>query len=164
MIYSIVIVRLHIIPFYKGYCRHDIYWILVAFMIAASVLIKVSRLYGVYQHLYTKLRFCHRVLLYCVPMWIYWINVSVLQWDHNGCDGVSNHQSHHCLLNRLFRRRSKKTSQLRVTDLCAGNSTVTGELPAQMANNAESISIWWHHHGIWIWQPSLFSEIPKVMA
>ena len=31
-----------------------------------------------------------------------------LQWRHNGCDGVSNHQPHHCLLNRLFRRRSKK--------------------------------------------------------
>ena len=32
--------------------------------------------------------------------------------------------SHHCLLIRLFRRRSKKTSKLRVTDLCAGNSPV----------------------------------------
>ena len=25
-----------------------------------------------------------------------------LEWRHNGCDGVSNHQPHHCLLNRLF--------------------------------------------------------------
>ena len=48
-----------------------------------------------------------------------------LQWSHNGCDGVSNHQPHHCLLNRLFRRRSKKTPKLRVTGLCAGNSPVT---------------------------------------
>ena len=31
-----------------------------------------------------------------------------LQWRHNGCNGVSNHQPHDCLLNRLFRRRSKK--------------------------------------------------------
>ena len=45
-----------------------------------------------------------------------------LQWRHNGRDGVSNHQPHDCLLNRLFRRRSKKTSKLRVTGLCAGNS------------------------------------------
>ena len=30
--------------------------------------------------------------------------------------------AHHCLLNRLFRRRSKKTSKRRVTGLCAGNS------------------------------------------
>ena len=43
-----------------------------------------------------------------------------LQWRHNGRDGVSNHQPHDCLLNRLFRRRSKKTTQLRVTGLCAG--------------------------------------------
>ena len=41
-----------------------------------------------------------------------------VQWRHNGCDGVSNHQPHYSLLNRLFRRRSKKTSKLRVTCLC----------------------------------------------
>ena len=50
-----------------------------------------------------------------------------LQWNHNGHDGISNHQPHHCLLNRLFRRRSQKVSKLRVTGLCAGNSPVTGE-------------------------------------
>ena len=52
-----------------------------------------------------------------------------LQWRHNGRDGVSNHQPHHCWLNRLFMRRSKKTSKLRVTGLCAGNSPVTDEFP-----------------------------------
>ena len=40
-----------------------------------------------------------------------------LHWRHNDQDGVSNHQPHGCLLNRLFRRRSKKTSKLRVTGL-----------------------------------------------
>ena len=70
-----------------------------------------------------------------------------LQWRHNGRDSVSNHQPHHCLLNRLFRRRSEKTSKLRVTGLCAGNSPVTGEFPAQMASNAKNVSIWWRHHG-----------------
>ena len=45
-----------------------------------------------------------------------------LQWRHNDHDGVSNHQPHGCLLNRLFRRRSKKISKLRFTGLCAGNS------------------------------------------
>ena len=54
-----------------------------------------------------------------------------LLWRHNGHDGVSNHQPHDCLLNRLFRRRSKKTSKRRVAGLCAGNSPVTGEFPAQ---------------------------------
>ena len=33
-----------------------------------------------------------------------------LQWRHNGRDSVSNHQPHDWLLNRLFRRKSKKTS------------------------------------------------------
>ena len=51
-----------------------------------------------------------------------------------------------CLLNRLFRRKSKKTSKLRVTGLCAGNSPGTGEFPAQMASDAENVSIWWRHH------------------
>ena len=53
-----------------------------------------------------------------------------LQWRHNGHDSVSNHQPDDCLLNRLFRRRSKKISKLRVTGLCAGNSPETGEFPA----------------------------------
>ena len=70
-----------------------------------------------------------------------------LQWRHNARDGVSNHQPQDCLLNRLFRRRSKKTSKLRVAGLCEGNSPVTGEFPAQMASNAENVSIWWRHHG-----------------
>ena len=51
-----------------------------------------------------------------------------LQWCHNGHDGIWNHKSHDCLLNRSFRRTSKKTSKLCVTDLCKGNSPVTGEL------------------------------------
>ena len=49
-------------------------------------------------------------------------NSCSLHWRHNDHDSVSNHQPHDCLLNRLFRRRSKKTSKLRVTGLCAGNS------------------------------------------
>ena len=55
-----------------------------------------------------------------------------LQWRHDGRESVSNHQPHDCLLNRLFRYRSKKTSKFSITGLCAGNS------PA---------SIWWRHHG-----------------
>ena len=42
----------------------------------------------------------------------------ILQWRYNGCDGVLNQQPCDCLLNCLFRRRSKKTSKLRVTGLC----------------------------------------------
>ena len=69
-----------------------------------------------------------------------------LQWRHNGRNGVSNHQPHDCLLNGLFRRRSKKAPKLRVTCLCAGNSPVTGEFHAQMASNVENVSIWWRRH------------------
>ena len=69
-----------------------------------------------------------------------------LQWRHNERNGVSNHRRLDCLLNRLFRRRSKKTSKLRVTGLCEGDSPLTGEFLAQRASNAENLSIWWRHH------------------
>ena len=72
---------------------------------------------------------------------------NALLWRHNGLGSVSNHQPRDCLLNRLFRRRSKKTPKLRVTGLCAGKSPGTGEFPAQMSSNAENVSIWWRHHG-----------------
>ena len=73
-------------------------------------------------------------------------SISTLRWRHNGLDGVSNHQPHGCLLNRLFRRGSKKTSKLCAAGLCVGNSPATGEFPAQMASDAENVSIWWRHH------------------
>ena len=73
-------------------------------------------------------------------------NLSTLQWHNNERDGFSNRQPYHCLLNRLFRGRSKKTSKLRVTGRCAGNSPVTGEFLAHMASNAENVSISWRHH------------------
>ena len=48
--------------------------------------------------------------------------VLALQWRHNECNGMSNHQRLCCLLDHLFRHKSKKTSKLHVTDLCEGNS------------------------------------------
>ena len=65
-----------------------------------------------------------------------------LQWRHNGQGSISSHQPHDCLLNLLFRRRSKKTYKLRVTGLCPG------EFPAQMASNAKNLSIWLFHHAV----------------
>ena len=53
---------------------------------------------------------------------LYAVCYLALLWRHNDHDGVSNHQPRCCLLNRLFRRRWKKTSKLRVTGLCVGNS------------------------------------------
>ena len=56
-----------------------------------------------------------------VVFWCNWWHIS-LQWRQNDQDSVSNHQPHGCLLNRLYRRRSKETLKLRVTGLCVGNS------------------------------------------
>ena len=54
------------------------------------------------------------VLFLFASKWIYWCSsytfplvdcndfCASLRWCHNGQDGVSNHQPHHCLLNRLF--------------------------------------------------------------
>ena len=84
---------------------------------------------------------------YVLPTEIH-VFIYPLQWRHNGPDSVSNHQPHDCFLNRLFRHRSKKTSKLRVTGLCAGNSPEAGEFPAQMASNAENVPIWWRHHAM----------------
>ena len=69
--------------------------------------------------------------------------VKWIQWRHNGCDGVSNHQCHHCLLKHLFgadQRKHQSSASLAFVP-------VTGEFPAQMASNAENVSIWWRHHG-----------------
>ena len=98
---------------------------------------------------FVNLRTHHAVNCYTAIMgnetWFFNFSHS-LRWRHNRRDGVPNHQPHECLLNRLFGSRSKKTSKPRVTGLCAGNSPGTGEFPAQMASDAETVSIWWRHH------------------
>ena len=68
---------------------------------------------------------------------MHWANVVsgnyfTLQWHHNGCDIVSNHQPLDCLLNGLFKCRSNKTSKLCVTGLCEGNLAGTGEFSSQL--------------------------------
>ena len=106
-------------------------------------------------YIYRHMRFSASISWYraCKISWtasiyLFLLILMPLQWSHNGYDGVSNHQPYDCLLNRLFRRWSKKTSKLHVTGLCVGNSPVTGEFPAQMASNAEHVSIWWRHHAL----------------
>ena len=81
------------------------------------------------------------------------------EWRPNECDGVSNHQRIDCLLNRLFSRRSKKTSKLRVTGFCEENSPVTGEFSAQRACNAENVFIWWRHHDA---PPLMVLNLPQL--
>ena len=68
--------------------------------------------------------------LYSVLLWKgHYKHMLALQWRHNESNVVSNHRCLYCLLNRLFRRRSKKTSKLHVTGLCEGNTPVTGVFP-----------------------------------
>ena len=61
---------------------------------------------------------------YIHPMnWSWLSDTTSSRWPHNDHAGVSNHQPHGCSLDRLFKRKSKKTPlKFRVTDLCAGNS------------------------------------------
>ena len=64
-----------------------------------------------------------------------------LHWRHNGCDGVPNHQPHDCLLNRSFRRRSEKTSKIRVTSLC-GDRWI-------LRTNSQQRGRCFHFHPMW---------------
>ena len=64
-----------------------------------------------------------------------------LQWRHNECDAVSNHHRLDCLLNHLFKRRWKKTSQLHIAGLYKGNPLVTGGFPSQMPSKEENASL-----------------------
>ena len=81
------------------------------------------------------------VMAWCKRGDITWTNDPIhwhtLQWCHNERDGISNHQPHNCLPNRLFNHRSKKTSKFRFTGLCEVNSPVTGQFPAQRASNSK---------------------------
>ena len=61
----------------------------------------------------------------------------------------------------FIRVHMKVKSNLRVTGLCVGNSPVTGEFPAQMASNAENVSIWWRHHALGTF--TAFTPLPSLM-
>ena len=80
--------------------------------------------------------------------WRIWVDMvaALCPTSHRLQCPISNQQPSDCLLNHLFRCRSKKISKLRVTGLCARNSPETGEFPTQMASNVENVSIWWRHH------------------
>ena len=63
-----------------------------------------------------------RKIAHAMMIYMYLAKVLVtLQWRNNERNGVSKHRRLDCLLHGLFRRRSKKTSKLRVTGLCKGN-------------------------------------------
>ena len=72
---------------------------------------------------------------------------------HNAGQNRRISEYFHCKHTRLFTQpfiqAQIKTSKLRVTGLCEGNSPVTGEFPAQKDSNAKKISIRWRHHNLW---------------
>ena len=67
-----------------------------------------------------------------------------IQWRHNEHDGATNHQPHECLLKVRIKENIKAPRHWPLW----GNSSVSGEFPAQRASNAENVSIWWRHHYI----------------
>ena len=94
-------------------------------------------------------------------LWTLRCNKGTLQWRHDERDGVSSYRRLDCLLNHLFRRRSNKTSKLRVTGLCEGNPPVTGGFPSQRPVTRKIVPFgdvdmrrheqpwcWWRHPGI----------------
>ena len=69
-----------------------------------------------------------------------------LQWRDDERDGVSNYRHLDCSFNRLFRRRSKKTSKLRATGPSEGNPPVTDGFPSQRPGDAEILmTSWWKY-------------------
>ena len=70
-------------------------------------------------------------------------NLFPLQWRYNG---RLKSPGSRLFTQSFIQTQIKEKSKLRVTGLCAGNTPVTGEFPAQMASNSENVSIWWRHH------------------
>ena len=83
--------------------------------------------------------------MYCVTRQQYILYKSSLQWRRIERGGVSNQRRLDCLLNRLFRRGSKKTSCSRHCFVW-GESLATIGFPSQRASDAENVSILRRHH------------------
>ena len=83
---------------------------------------------------------------WCAPGRPHWLAINSLQWRHNGT--IASQITSLTIIYSAFYSGAdqKKTSKLRVTGLCAGNSPMTDEFPAWMASNAENVSVWWRHH------------------
>ena len=92
----------------------------------------------------------------CQTWWWWWpLMRMTLHWRHNERDDVSNHQPHDCLLNRLFRCRSKKTPKLCVTGLYAGTSpwpmTSTHKWSATREMfSFDDVIMWWLNYLVFV--------------
>ena len=65
-------------------------------------------------------------------------------------------------LRPVIETQIKETPKIRITGLCAVNSPVTGEFPAQRASSAENVSIWWRHHCSNILTLIFFKYLSKI--
>ena len=68
--------------------------------------------------------------------------LSSLQWSHNEHDGISNHWCLDCLLNRLFRHRSKKNIKALRRWPLLGEFTGWGNSPATSEFTHEGPVMW----------------------
>ena len=110
----------------------ELWWFVVSF----EKLLNKQSIYGWFQTQWCMGLFALQCFFAdCIPVgftitnqgYFLW-GSSALQWRHNECNGDSNHRPVECLLNRLYRRRSKKTSVFRVTGLCEGNPRWRGQV------------------------------------
>ena len=92
------------------------------------MLLKVIALYKDFQGWYTGLN-------------------KTFRWRHNGRDGVSNHQSHDCLRNRLITQAWIK-EYIKTPRHWPLWGKFTGDQWTRRTSNAENVYIWWCHHGL----------------
>ena len=72
-----------------------------------------------------------------------------LQWCHNECGGVSNHQRLDFSSQPFVKAQINENLTILRHWLCEGNWPVTSEFPTQRASNAKNVSIWRRHYKIW---------------
>ena len=88
------------------------------------LVIYVHQFISSWNYIWCMLLLCyqeHEIAFLCTDPWPFHCSEHLITWLQRRCNerhGVSNYQPYHCLLNGLFRRRSKKTSKLLVIDLC----------------------------------------------
>ena len=134
-----------------------------------SLIMTLHCLWSLFMRFYFSL---FAFMVWCCYESCLWHYIVSLLWHHNDRDDVSNHQPHNCLLNRLFRHRSKIKSKLHITGLCEGNSLVTSEFSAQRARNVRNFFIWWCHHVfdmnrlfLWRWMfPACGMSVPATLG
>ena len=69
-----------------------------------------------------------------------------LEWRHSGRDGVSNHQSHDCSLNRFFRRRSRKHQSSTSLAFVRGFHRWPVNSPRKGPVTRKMLPLLWRHH------------------